>query len=187
MGTNGKSGRFFVRPLPFPRGIAMNKYYLYWGIAALLLLEAAILYFKKRYKSSNRYYATAYQKRLLLTKHEWKNYMSIRDALEAQGLYVCPKVRLLDLVEPKRGAGEYYQSLLNKVQSKHVDFTVCDERLNVLLILELDDSSHDATDRKKRDAFVDAVLEGAGYQILHSRDFQADLPEIQAVIRKVRR
>ena len=165
----------------------MNRYYLYWGIAALLLLEAVVLYLKKRYKTSNRYYATAYQKRLLLTKHGWKNYMSIRDPLEAQGLYICPKVRLLDLVEPKRGVGDYYQTLLNKVQSKHVDFTVWDEKLNVLLILELDDSSHDAQNRKKRDAFVDAVLEGAGYQILHSRDFQLDIPEIQAAIRRGKR
>ena len=83
----------------------MNRYYLYFGIAALLLLEAVVLYLKRRYKSSNRYYATAYQKRLLLTKHEWKSYMSIRAPLEVQGLYICPKVRLLDLVEPKRGVG----------------------------------------------------------------------------------
>ena len=68
-----------------------------------------------------------------------------------------------------------------------MDFTVCDEKLNVLLILELDDSSHDAQNRKKRDAFVDAVLEGAGYTVLHSRDFQSDLPEIQAAIRRGKR
>lgn len=68
-----------------------------------------------------------------------------------------------------------------------MDFIVCDERVNILLILELDDSTHDAPDRKKQDAFVDAVLEGAGYRILHSRDFQLDLPEIQTAIRKARR
>lgn len=69
----------------------MNRYYIYYGIAAMLLLEAFILYFKKCYKKSNRYYATAYQKRLLLTKYEWKNYMSTRGFLESQGLYICPK------------------------------------------------------------------------------------------------
>lgn len=92
--------------MAFIEGIPMNRYYIYYGIAAMLLLEAFILYFKKCYKKSNRYYATAYQKRLLLTKYEWKNYMSTRGFLESQGLYICPKVRLLDLVEPKRGVGD---------------------------------------------------------------------------------
>ena len=33
--------------MAFIEGIPMNRYYIYYGIAAMLLLEAFILYFKK--------------------------------------------------------------------------------------------------------------------------------------------
>ena len=109
--------------------------------------------------------------------------MFLKPILEGEGLRICPKVRLLDLVEPKKGTdGKQRQTLLNKIQSKHVDFAICDEKLNVLLILELDDSSHDTETRKQRDTFVDSVLTGSGYKILHVRSFEAELGAIQEVL-----
>lgn len=44
-----------------------------------------------------------------------------------------------------------------------------DEKLVARCIVELDDSSHDASDRKERDAFVDEVVTSVGYQIIHTR------------------
>jgi very-short-patch-repair endonuclease len=55
----------------------------------------------------------------------------------------------------------------NKIRSKHIDFLLCDsERLQPLLILELDDYSHERDDRKKRDEFVDNVLLSTGLKTL---------------------
>lgn len=149
----------------------MKNSYIHVAIIGLFLLYLLVLR-----KHGRENYGKAYRKRLLLTKNEWKNYMFIKPILEREGLRICPKVRLLDLVEPKNCPdARRYQILLNKVQSNHVDFVVCDEKLNVLLILELDDSSHDTEPRKKRDNFVDTVLTGAGYQIPHVRNCQAEL------------
>lgn len=161
----------------------MNQNYIYITIIVLLLLDVIITHLKKGNKTDIKDYSNAYQKRLLLTKNEWKNYMVLKPVLEGEGLRICPKVRLLDLVEPKKGTdSKQRQALLNKVQSKHVDFVICDEKLNVRLILELDDSSHDTEDRQQRDSFVDSVLTGAGYKILHVRSCEAELEHIQKAL-----
>ena len=81
-------------------------------------------------------------------------------------------LRLLDLVEPKSGEG--YMTKLNKVQSKHVDFVLTDQDMRVKAILELDDSSHDCKYRMERDHFVDQVLTGAGYKVIHTRSITRD-------------
>lgn len=128
-----------------------------------------------------------YQKKLLLTKNEWKNYMAMRNYMDSENLQICPKVRLLDLIEPKKGFdAKQRRVLLNKIQSKHVDFTICDDKLGVLLILELDDSSHTAPDRCQRDSFVDSVLTGAGYKILHIRNCEKELDVIKATLDEIR-
>ena len=129
-------------------------------------------------------FSKAYQFRLLLTKNEYRNYHALREITDPMHMIVCPKVRLLDLVEPRAGARRQ-QLLFNKVQSKHVDFVVCDNGLHVKLILELDDSSHDAPYRQSRDEFVDIVLGSCGYRIIHSRDFGADKSLIQTALEQM--
>ena len=115
---------------------------------------------------SQRELMEAYQSRSLLTKNEWKNYLILREDAAVKGYIVCPKVRLLDLVEPKKDATKW-KTLLRKVQSKHVDFVICDIDMNVKLIIELDDSSHEREDRKERDKFVNLILRSAGYTVEH--------------------
>ena len=56
-----------------------------------------------------------------------------------------------------------------RIQAKHVDFVICDEKLVAKYIIELDDNSHNAPDRIQRDLFVDAVLTKTGYKVLHTR------------------
>jgi very-short-patch-repair endonuclease len=69
---------------------------------------------------------------------------------------------------------------LSKVASKSVDFAVVELASgDVVLVVELDDRSHDQTERRERDAFVNAVLEYSGIPIrrfrpetpIHLRDF----------------
>lgn len=154
-------------------------------ILVIVLMAAYLLYDKlTEADKPKRDYSKAYQARLLLTKNEWRCYMAIRDPIEALDMRICPKVRLLDLAEPKKGAtGREWGHLKNRVQSKHVDFVICDRDMRVKLIIELDDSTHDAQDRKDRDAFVDTVLTGCGFQILHIRSIDTGLPVILAALK----
>lgn len=119
-------------------------------------------------------YANSYQKKQLLTNREQAAYYELRKLADQKGLLICPKIRLLDLVEPK-GDASNQQALINKVWSKHVDFVICNQSMHVVCIIELDDTTHLRQDRMERDQFVDEVLQGAGYRIIHTWSITPDI------------
>lgn len=111
----------------------------------------------------------SYVKAQYLTPREKQFYPYLKEVADTLGYTVSLKSRLGDLVT---GAHHQYSSEgateLGKVQRKHVDFVLFDpESMEVKLIVELDDTTHDRQDRVNRDVFVDNVLEGTGYKILH--------------------
>jgi len=106
------------------------------------------------------------RKDYLLTKAERSFFGVLQNAIGNRYL-IFAKVRLADLVFLPSGT-EKRQSHFNRIQSKHVDFVLCDHDIvRPLLAIELDDSSHNRTDRQDRDAFVDSALSAAGLPILH--------------------
>ena len=145
-----------------------------WKVWVIVILAIAVanlfLDHKKRTEkgsSAKIDYNQAYQAKYLLTKNEWSEYKKLRQYAEEKNLIVCPKVRLLDIVEP-RSDHKQYLTLINKVQSKHADFVICDKDLRIKAILELDDNSHNTADRQSRDLFVDTILESVGYKVIHT-------------------
>lgn len=113
-------------------------------------------------------YRESFQARQLLTKREQQEYLKLKQYADARGWLICPKVRLWDLIEPKRGVGNR-QTLTNKIQAKHVDFVLVDQDINLIGVLELDDKTHDRADRQQRDSFVRDALEGAGITMIQTR------------------
>lgn len=96
-----------------------------------------------------------------LSKGEAAFYPQLRLAIPS-GTVLLAKVRLIDLLYLPPGA-QNRQSWQNRVQSKHIDFVVCDARdLRPLLAIELDDKSHEREDRRERDGLVDHILQCAG-------------------------
>lgn len=96
------------------------------------------------------------------------------------GYTVFAKVRLADLISISKGA-DSWQAHFNRIQSKHIDFVVCDRDLAPILAIELDDSSHEREDRRVRDEFVNAALAAAALPILH---FQAKRAYVLDEIRR---
>lgn len=135
-------------------------------MAFLVLLGYLYKLFNEKFSNAN--YKESYQARQLLTKRELQEYYKLKEYADNRGWLICPKVRLFDLIEPKRGVGKK-QTLVNKIQSKHVDFVLTDRNMNVIGVLELDDSTHDRADRKQRDSFVREALEGAGITMIQTR------------------
>lgn len=122
-------------------------------------------------------FTNAYQAQQLFTRNEWQNYKTLRDVAEVKGYVICPKVRLLDIVKPRNGEKKY-KTLLYKIQSKHVDFVICDQNMNIKAIIELDDKTHDTEKGKERDAFVDTVLRSVGYKVIHTRYINHDILDL---------
>ena len=119
-------------------------------------------------------YAALYHRVPLLTDREQKQYQKLKILADEKKVLICPKVRLLDLVTPRPGL-KNYQTLLRKVMSKHVDFVICSQDMQVLGIIELDDTTHLRKDRIERDEFVDSVLTGSGYKIIHTWEITSDI------------
>ena len=108
----------------------------------------------------------------LLTRWELAALGEMRHELPPS-LHICPQVRLADLVSirPKDAAAR--KAALNRVASKSVDFAVIDTAGRVLLVVELDDRTHDRGDRRERDALVDGVLRQCGIPVCRVRPRQA--------------
>ncbi|MCA9040048.1 MAG: DUF2726 domain-containing protein [Planctomycetaceae bacterium] len=83
--------------------------------------------------------------------------------------FLATKVRMLDVFYPKKG--DEHQSNLNRINRKHIDFLLCCKKtMTPLLIIELDDSTHQTNQRTiKRDEFIDEICEATGLPILHIR------------------
>lgn len=118
--------------------------------------------------NKRRDYSNCYQAKYLLTKNEWYEYKKLKQVAAAHDLQVLPKVRMLDIIEPRKGEKDY-KILLAKIKSKHIDFLICDQDARIKGVVELDDNSHNRGDRQNRDNFVDEILTSVGYKVIHTR------------------
>ncbi len=149
-----------VRPFLYPFMIFSSSWL--W----LLLLLVAVVFLKvinavidKKKKQDFAYL----KKDSLLTEAEKSFYTVLREVVGEKYL-VCPQVSLSAIlsIPDERDRGRYAVSR-NKIQSKYVDFLLCEpESLKPLLVIELNDSSHDQAKRIRRDDFLVRALEGAG-------------------------
>lgn len=130
-------------------------------VAGLLLLIVLACLARAMRPRALPYFAQEF----LLSKGELAFFRVLQRAVP-DGLFVAPKVRLADVIGCtadgwKRGFG-------GRISRKHVDFVVASEATaRILLVIELDDRSHQRADRRRRDAFVDDALAAAGVPILH--------------------
>ena len=101
--------------------------------------------------------------------------------------HVFVKVRMEDIVYLPKGT-QNRQAWLNKVRQKHVDFLLCDrQKVSPLLVIELDDASHEREIVRDRDEQKDSILRAASLPILRVAAGRAyDTRELrQAIIGKL--
>lgn len=102
---------------------------------------------KARYRPTN-----------LLTEWERRALLTFRAQLPT-GFYLCPQVRLADMVEIVVDTRRYPEAL-NRVAGKSVDFVVIELATGrPVIAIELDDKSHNEFNRQQRDRFVNELME----------------------------
>jgi very-short-patch-repair endonuclease len=141
----------------------MNMLYLA-AIAIFIALLAVVFLLRSLPRNAAR---SPYRLReQLLSAAERSFFGVLRQSVDGDQ-QVFAKVRLTDLLLVPQGV-KNWQAHQNRIQSKHVDFVVCDNATTKpLLVIELDDSSHERARQKARDAFVDEAAGHAGLPILH--------------------
>lgn len=110
-----------------------------------------------------------YKKKFLLTKNEWAFYKGLKPVADELGYSVLAKIRVADLVEVTANDRSEWQRYFNKINKKHIDFVLAKpENLQIILLIELDDNSHNE-EQKKRDDFIDELYKQTGYKLLRTR------------------
>lgn len=93
-------------------------------------------------------------------------------------LTVFTKMRVADLLWLPKNHPEYIR-WFNYIRSKHIDFVLCNKDLEPVLLIEIDDNTHNSDKRKKRDEFIDKVFEKLNLPIIHTRRWQNEELENQ--------
>lgn len=146
---------------------------------------ALIIYELKQYKINKRKYyeepqiyeeintqpitvRLPYHRKNILTKNEYYFYKKLKPIADKYDLQILTKIRLADLIEVNKGLSQRdWGTYFAKIKSKHVDFAIADN-MKIVLIIELDDRTHQQQDRIMRDMFVDDALKVSGYYIVHT-------------------
>jgi len=113
------------------------------------------------------------------------SFYKVLSSLVGNHIVIQSKVRLADIFFVSRPNEN--RSYFGKISQKHVDFLVCDPKtMKPMFGVELDDASHNRSDREERDEFVDQVFKDAGLPLLRfSAQRQYSSREIAEKIRTV--
>lgn len=146
---------------------------LWLPLAFIAIIVFAGLFVRLSRSATSRPTDLPYRKReYLLTRAERSFYEVLRRATPPEYV-VFTKVRVADILFVERGT-ETRMAHQNRIDRKHVDFLLCSvTTISPVLVVELDDSSHQTVARADRDAFLDAACTAAGLPTLHVRAREA--------------
>ena len=103
----------------------------------LIIIALIIIIITKNEPVINIDKMQTYKKKPILSQNEKNNYEYLKPIIERLNLNVFSKVRLLDIVECVNDN----QMNFSQITSKHIDFVVCNSKLDVICCIELDDKS----------------------------------------------
>jgi hypothetical protein len=105
----------------------------------------------------------------LLTPAEQRFYEALDAAIDGR-LAILSKVRIADLFNVTSRKGAARKRVFRSIASKHVDFVLAEPSdLHPVAAIELDDSSHERSDRRLRDRMLDELFDRAGFPLIRFR------------------
>ncbi len=161
-------------------------------LIGILILLAIVLIVGKNLTSSKKSKdkepdTFPYQKEGALFSPAERSFLGVLDQAVSDQFRVMGKVRLADIIRVQSGVnGSAWQKAFNRIQSKHLDFVICNPKdLSIQSVVELDDQSHDRPRHQGRDEFVQKALRAAGVPVFRfSAKRSYSVPEIQSAIFK---
>lgn len=121
-----------------------------------------------------------YKRKNLLTENEKRFYKKLKPITDKYNLELLTKIRMADIIEVSETVNKTeWSKYFSKIKSKHIDFAITDkDNLNILLLIELDDSSHKEKSRIERDNFINQAYISAGIPIARLYYNTSNLEEI---------
>lgn len=120
---------------------------------------------RRAHRASGRFPYT--KRETLLSRGERAFQTSLSEAVGDRYL-IMYKVRVADIMTCSEA--DWQRGYGGAISQKHLDFVLCERRsTRVVLAVELDDRSHEAEHRKRRDWFLNNALRAAGVPLLRIR------------------
>lgn len=110
----------------------------------------------------------------LFSKREYAFYRVLRRSCGKKGLKVCPKVRLADILDVKTDDLEKNRVWFRTIAQLHVDFLILGKNDRFLFCVELDDSTHDTPEARKKDCFKDRCFDKTAVGLFRCRGILSD-------------
>ena len=150
-------------------------------VAIIMGILKALLASKKTGDTSVPYEAISH----LFTPAE-RSFLGVLDHLISSDYRVFGKVRAADVMQVTKGMSRStWQHAFNRIQSKHFDFVICRASDSaIILLIELDDKSHNNNSRVERDAFVEQAAVAASLPLLRIRCQRSYQPSEIAILLK---
>lgn len=107
-----------------------------------------------------------YYKNHYFLSHAELSFFKVLEQAVGDTYYILPQVNLASLVKVN-ARGRDWWIYFEKINRKSVDYVLAEKSTcNPVLVIELNDSSHNEDERQRRDLFVKQVLESAHIPIL---------------------
>ena len=147
----------------------LNLYALYITIAILFIAFLVLYWFANKTLDSLDSLRKRFpykKKQFLLSVPERKVFEFLCTAIPSKYV-VFPQVVLSNIINVNDSSGDFWR-YHNKINRKTIDLVIFEkEYLVPVLAIEYDGATHNRTERKERDTFVDNALKASGINILH--------------------
>ncbi len=160
------------------------SFFMFIGVVVIIGIVAIVIKTKIA-TDDQRSAISLYERESSLFSPDERSFLGVLNQALGQQYRIMGKVRLADVLKVKSvGNRSGWQNAFNRIQSKHVDFAVCDPAtLAVKFVVELDDASHTQTKRQERDEFVNRALQATNIPVYHfSAKRTYSLQEVQKTI-----
>lgn len=140
------------------------------AIIALILISAFVLGMMNASPPSQSRKLNYKKRESLLTRQELRFHKILLVVCENK-YSIQTMVRVADVIKPiSKKYSKDWRTSFNKIQSKHFDFVLCDpSTFEPIIIIELDDSSHNNPKNKQRDEVKNQACETAKLPILRHK------------------
>jgi hypothetical protein len=141
----------------------------YIALVVVIVVIGLVLAIAKRLLRSASPSSLPYRKATTLFSAAERSFLGVLDQAVGREYRVFGKVRVADVVNvagvPNRSA---WQRAFNLICAKHFDYVICSiSDLAIVCVVELDDKSHQAKARQKRDQFIADLCRTASLPLIN--------------------
>lgn len=141
----------------------MGNLIVFFVIVATIVVSVFAL--KRKVDGGEKWRYQYKRKGFFLSRAEHECYDALMSAVGSD-YYIFAQVHLPTLIDNKV-VGQSWHGAFSHINGKSVDFVLCDKAyISPKLAIELDDKTHERSDRQERDGEVERILKQAGMPLL---------------------